>query len=71
MGGTESYGQLDAMMPVSFPQYFPVFDYAATDMFIPSPMANEGDAAGRAYSPEGSMQTDWQDFVQQMNMTVG
>ena len=57
---------------VTFPQYFPVFDYgqhvgAAPEAFGGAPLAMpEQDGAGR-YSPESAtMQTAWNEFVAQM-----
>ncbi|KAH9946509.1 hypothetical protein B0H21DRAFT_693617 [Amylocystis lapponica] len=68
VGGMEQYTPMDGMDGAAFPQYFPVFDYPMNDMWVPSPMSMDGDAAGLGYSPEGSTQTDWQDFVTQVGM---
>lgn len=65
---TSAQGQLQN--GVSFPQYFPVFDYGnvgGADMFIASPQTMEGElSSSRSYSPESTMQNVWQDFVEQI-----
>lgn len=54
------------MTQQTLPQYFPVFDYGFADNgangFV---VGAEGDVNGR-YSPEGSMQSVWQDLVAQI-----
>jgi hypothetical protein len=53
--------------PQMLPQYFPVFDYGYAgnaDAFA-NMMPEGGDINGR-YSPEGTMQNAWQDFVAQI-----
>lgn len=55
------------MTQQALPQYFPVFDYGyagSADAFG-NMVPGETDVNGR-YSPEGSMQTVWQDFVAQI-----
>lgn len=57
------------MTQQSLPQYFPVFDYAYSDNSAGfAPVGAETDVNGR-YSPEGSMQTVWQEFVAQIEHT--
>lgn len=55
------------MTQQSLPQYFPVFDYGYADngSGFPTVIGADGDVNGR-YSPEGTMQTAWQDFVAQI-----
>ncbi|KAH8093729.1 fungal-specific transcription factor domain-containing protein [Cristinia sonorae] len=60
-------GPLDGLPQQSLPQYFPVFDYSNVGLESFATIPTDGDFA-RAYSPETSMQSAWQDFVAQIGM---
>jgi hypothetical protein len=70
---------VSSAQPTSFPQYFPVFDYGNGMMNgngtsygntpildMPSPSGVQRRSSG---SPEGNMQSTWQDFVMGLQMT--
>ena len=57
---------MEGMTQQNLPQYFPVFDYGYTGGEAFSALSPEADITGRSYSPDGSMQTAWQDFVAQI-----
>lgn len=57
----------------SFPQYFPVYDYAPAAVQSGSPLQMENHLPGgsqrrNSNSPVGNMQTTWQDFVTSLGM---
>ena len=58
---------LEGLPQQTLPQYFPVFDYGNVGLESFASIPTDGDFA-RAYSPEGSMQNAWQDFVAQIEV---
>lgn len=59
---------LEGLPQQSLPQYFPVFDYGSVGLESFTSIPTDGDFQTRAYSPEGSLQSAWQDFVAQIGM---
>ena len=73
VGGGMPYQQtpitpLEGLPQQALPQYFPVFDYGNVGLESFASIPTDGDFQARAYSPEGSMQSAWQDFVAQIGM---
>ncbi|KAF9449957.1 hypothetical protein P691DRAFT_666328 [Macrolepiota fuliginosa MF-IS2] len=73
-GGTNG----SSAAPASFPQYFPVFDYGSgmvggSGNYPPAPMLETPNPGGpqrrSSGSPEGNMQSTWQDFVIGLQMS--
>lgn len=63
--------QLSMMNGGSFPQYFPVYDYAqpgTENGFSPMMENHVGDRRRGSGTPEANMQTTWQDFVAGLGM---